>query len=292
MKRGNFQIDLIISGDWHLMEQERNPPCRTDSIWDAQWGKVQQIRKLQAKYDCPIFLSGDLFDHWKTSPNLINKTIQELSYLNISTVAGNHDLPQHNYELLHKSGLDTLFRSGCISPFFGHGDWGKSVTNYVKIKNKKIIVSHEMTYLENIPYPGCEDPECSLLFKKYPEADLIITGHNHETFTCTKKGRSLINPGSLTRHKADQIDHKPCVFLWNAETNTAKTHYLKVQENIISRDHIEIQNQKEKNIQNFLMKLKETWEIGLSFEDNIQKGLKLNKIPQNIQEIILKWINK
>ena len=33
-----FDIDMIITSDWHLMEKERNPPCRLDSHWEAQWG--------------------------------------------------------------------------------------------------------------------------------------------------------------------------------------------------------------------------------------------------------------
>jgi len=295
MKRTNkkdFQADLIISGDWHLMEEERTPPCRLDSIWEAQWNKIQQIKVLQQEHKCPIWLSGDMFEHWKTSPNLLNMAIFTMEDMDIRTVIGNHDMPQHNYDLIKKSGVETLCISGMVNPFDGQGDWGRKPTGYREYQQRKIVISHEMTYLDEEPYPGCTDPECKALFKKYPKADLIITGHNHETFVARRGGRLLINPGSLTRHKADQIDHKPCVFLWNAESNEYKIHYLKIKPDVISREHIQMQNQKEQNIQNFLTKLKETWEIGLSFEDNIMKALESNKIPPPVKEIILKWVGK
>jgi DNA repair exonuclease SbcCD nuclease subunit len=280
------------------MEEERTPPCRLDSIWEAQWDKVKQIKALQIKYEIPIFLSGDLFDHWKTSPKLLNKTIEEMPEF-VYTVIGNHDMPEHNPELIYKSGLETLFRSNQIDPFFvlkphdPQGDWGRES----KIKpieysfDRRIIVSHEMAYQGEPPYPGAEG-DCSSIFKKYKGVDLIITGHNHKTFTARKGNQLLINPGSLTRHDADQVDHRPCVFLWQAKTNTFKIHYLKVKEDVISREHIEIQNQKKQNINHFLSKLKQSWEIGLSFEDNILRAFEENGIPKAIQEIILKWMGK
>jgi predicted phosphodiesterase len=233
-----------------------------------------------------------MFEHCKTSPNLLNKTISSIENMIVHTIAGNHDIPQHNYELIKKSGIETLSVARTVIPLLQQGHWGRKPTTYLEVKEWKIIVSHEMTYLDKEPYPNCPDPECHALFKKYPKADLIITGHNHETFVARKGDRLLINPGSLTRHKADQINHKPCVFLWNADKNDYKIQYLKIKENAMSREHIQIQNQKDQNIQNFLTKLKETWEVGLSFEDNIINALESNKIPGPVKEIILKWIEK
>ena len=299
MKRTDFKPDLIISGDWHLMEEERTPPCRLDSIWEAQWDKVKQIKALQIKYEIPVFLSGDLFDHWKTSPKLLNKTIEEMPEF-VYTVIGNHDMPEHNPDLIYKSGIETLFLTDSLSHFekitaFDDeytGDWGqKNPISSINWQKRKIIISHEMAYQGEPPYPGAEG-DCPSIFRKYKGVDLIITGHNHKTFTARIGNQLLINPGSLTRHDADQVNHQPCVFLWNAEKNDYKIHYLKVKEGIISREHIEIQNQKKQNINHFLSKLKQSWEIGLSFEDNILRAFEENGIPKAIQEIILKWMGK
>ena len=182
------KADAIISGDWHLMEEERTPPCRLDSIWEAQWNKVEQIKDLQEKHESPfLFLSGDLLDHWKTSPNLLNKIIKNMPP-HVYSVIGNHDMPQHNIENIHKSGINTLFLSdiwddfNIFYPYSGQGHWGREekITPF-QFKNRKIIVSHEMAYEGEPPYPGAEG-EYRTIFKKYTEADLIITGHNHKTF--------------------------------------------------------------------------------------------------------------
>lgn len=295
------KADAIISGDWHLMEEERTPPCRLDSIWEAQWNKVHQIEKLQEKHECPVVLSGDMFDHWKASPNLINACFAYFPK-QIQTIIGNHDLAQHSIGLLHKTGIEILFRSKLIDPIINGGHWGVELDplyplrlrDYTtgKMANKKAIILHTMTWKDKLPYPGCEDPQCNKLFTLFPEADLIITGHNHKTFTAKKGKQLLINPGSLTRHDADQMDHKPCVFLWYAEDNSFDIHYLKINENAMSREHIEDRKRKEKQVNDFMEKLQGSWKVSLSFEENIERALEKNKVPQGIKEIILKWIDK
>jgi DNA repair exonuclease SbcCD nuclease subunit len=282
-----FKVDLIITGDWHLMEPDRNPPCRLDKIWEAQWDKVRQIKALGIKHECPIFNSGDIFEHWKTSPALLNRTIQEIPFL--YTVIGNHDMPQHNIELFNKSGLKTLEEADTVFILEGN-HWRQSKAHYEEIAGKIVNMVHIMTWQGKLPWPDCEDPEAKKMFKTFPKADLIITGHNHKTFTARKGNRLLINPGSLTRHKADQIDHKPCVFLWNAETNDYKIHYLKIKKNIISRSHIEVTKKKEQRLEAFIQKLKDGWDLSLSFEDNMERAFKENKTPDKIKQLIYEWM--
>ena len=128
------------------------------------------------------------------------------------------------------------------------------------------------------------------MFDIFPDADLIVCGHNHKTFTARRGKRLLINPGSLTRHKADQMDHKPCVFLWNAESNDFKIHYLKIKKDVISREHLDIKSEKENRLNAFIEKLSKGWDVSLSFQDNMEKAIKENKIPKKIQEIIYDWM--
>jgi len=296
-KKKEFKVDLIITADWHLMEKERNPPCRTDSHWEAQWDKVYQILSLQDTYECPIFHAGDLFEHWKTSPHLLNTCLRTFPVGAIYTIIGNHDMPQHNVELMEKSGLWTLIQSEVVEYIRNQMDWNREILmepmdilmEPMDIKSKKVSLIHIMTYKGKSPWPGCSDPNVSEVMDTFPDADLIITGHNHKTFTHKRGKQLLINPGSLTRHKADQIDHKPCVFLWNAETNTAKPHYLKIKKNVISRDHIDIKNKKNERNVAFIKKLKQGYEAGFSFEDNLEQVFQENKIHKKIKQLIYKW---
>lgn len=290
----SFEVDTIITGDWHL--RDSIPKCRTDNFWKEQWDKVNQVRKLQKEYNCSILFSGDLFHTWKSTPYLINETIDNLiGFHDFETVIGNHDMPSHNPDLMQQSAWQTLLSNGNIQHVSNHGDWGmehnkKKHTLYAKIKNRKIKILHLMTYKGKEPWPGCKDPKGNKLFKMFPEADLIVTGHNHQTFTIEKNGKLLINPGSLTRQNAKEVDHKPAVFFWNAKFNTFKIHYLNFKKDVISREHIEIQKHKEERASAFIEKLKDNWDIGLSFEENIEKAFQENDINKNIKEIVLKWM--
>jgi DNA repair exonuclease SbcCD nuclease subunit len=291
-RKTKFSPDLIISGDWHL--RDTVPKCRTDDFWSAQWDKVREIWCIHYELACPILLSGDFFHHWKTSPYLLNKTITDIPP-NILTIIGNHDQPNHNMELMNKSGLQTLFNSKRISYLENQGDWGFNQSKVIPFKHnhiqgKEIVVLHLMTYKGKSPWPGCTDPECYELFDWFPDADLIITGHNHKTFTAKKGKQLLVNPGSLTRQSADQIDHKPCVFLYDSTQHKLKKHYLKIKDDVMNVDYLEVQKSKDKRINAFIEKLKHGWDAGLSFEENIERGFKENKIPKNIQQIVFDWM--
>ncbi len=298
-----FNVDLIISGDWHL--RENTPKCRTDNFWEAQWDKVNQVFELQKKYNCDLYLSGDLFHHWKTSPYLINETMKQFPKPSTKTrprnkihsIIGNHDMPGHNIDNMGKSGLTTLYKSGIVRKLSFQGDWGfeKESIHPIHVlcgKLRKMVFLHIMTYKGNSPWPGCTDPECNELFDWFPDTELIITGHNHKPFTAKKGKQVLVNPGSLTRQTADQINHKPCVFLYDSKLHKLKKHYLKIKENVISTDHLKIQKAKDKRINAFIEKLKTKWNSGLSFEQNMEVGIRKNKISKRIQDIIYEWTEK
>jgi len=215
------------------------------------------------------------------------------------TIIGNHDMPQHNIDNMDKSGLQTLFDCCVINNLSDQVHWGNNLNEspykciYYNGQNKrKVIFAHIMTYKGKKPWPGCTDPEAHEVFDLFPEADLIVTGHNHKTFTAKKGNRLLVNPGSLTRHKADQIDHKPCVFLYDVELHKLKRHYLDIQKDVINRDHLQIKKNKEKRINAFIEKLSNEWDLDLSFEDNLEIVFNDEKISKRIKAIIYNWMDK
>lgn len=284
------QADAILTGDWHL--QETTPIARTDDFWNMQWKKLDFISKLQKKHNCPVVHSGDLFEHWKPSPMLLSKTIEHLPKW-FWTVYGNHDLPQHNLELAYKSGIHVLERAVQLT-VLNNCHWlqqpekGKCSYQgqFAKNLNRSMLVWHTMCYQGKKPWPNCTDPKASKLLRKYPEYDLILTGHNHKPFVETYQGRLLVNPGSIFRLKADQQDHKPRVYLWYADTNTVDAVYLPIEENVISREHLEIKQKRDNRIDAFISTLDTDWEAKMSFEDNIEVFRKKNKVKKSVMEIV------
>ena len=283
------KADLILCGDIHIRESV--PICRTDDFFTAQWKKLSFIKDLQIKHNCPVLCSGDLFDHWKPSPELLSNTINFLPE-NFHTVYGNHDLPNHNLELESKCGAFTLWQAQIIGVFntchFGNLPEEESIT----IKGKKILVWHKMVYKNELPFPGCTDPKARSILHNYPQFDLILTGDNHQPFTQEYKGRLLVNPGSMMRQEAGQIDYKPAVWLWYAETNTVEPVYLPIVKNTVTREHLEVAEKRESRIHAFVETLNTKGMDAISFEKNLEVFFQQNTIREDIKEITYKMLEQ
>jgi DNA repair exonuclease SbcCD nuclease subunit len=101
----------ILTSDWHM--EEGAPVCRTDDYQQALWDKISFISSLREKYKAPIINTGDLFHHWKPSPALIRKAIATIPH-HMVCIPGQHDLPQHNVDLINRSGYGVLMEAGVI----------------------------------------------------------------------------------------------------------------------------------------------------------------------------------
>jgi len=279
------KADAILLSDVPL--RETVPVCRTDDFLEVQWKKLRFIKKLQAKHECPVLCGGDLFHHWKPSPELISKTIHNLPK-QFYTVYGQHDLPQHSLELAYKSGIYTLEKAKAVEVLAGC-HWGMNpndVEETMGSLEKRILVWHKFTYKGKVPWVGCNEPTARKLLKKYPQFDLILTGDNHVTFTEEYQGRLLVNPGSLFRTTAAQVDHKPCVFLWYASTNTVEQVFLPIEEGVISREHIEKTEERDNRIDAFVSSLNTEFGTELSFEKNLELFYQQNRIRGKVKQII------
>ena len=282
MERIVRQPDLILCADLHL--RETVPVARTDDFVAAQWRKMDFIKDLQKKHSCPVLCGGDVFDHWKPSPFLLSETMKHLPD-QFFTVLGNHDLPQHALSLIDKCGVNVLKEAGKITILdtchFGQIPISPSLV----IKGRNILVWHQMVWQGSKPYPTCTDAPASSVIKKY-NFDLMLCGDNHKTFVEHYDGRVLVNPGSLMRMDADQIDHKPSVFLWYAESNTVEQVFLPIEENVISRAHLEIKEERDSRMESFIEKLNSDYSISLSFEQNLTEFFKANNTDEEIKKII------
>jgi len=289
-KRPNPNPTLILTADWHL--REINPVCRTDNFWDAQWKKIGFIRELQEKYGCAILHGGDFFDHWKPSPLLISNAIKTCPK-KLSICYGNHDLPQHNLDLAQKCGVNTLQIAGKVEVLPG-GHWGQP-PHTMMLGERKILIWHIMTWDgKRLPWPGCTDLSAQEILEKYPDYDLILTGHNHKAFVVENNGRLLVNPGSLTRQEADQENHLPSIYLWYSTSNSIVRIYLPIEKCVISREHIERKQERDLRISAFVEKLNmQNGKIsGLDFHKSLEEFENSNNIRQSVMDIIWRAIDE
>lgn len=295
------KADAILTADWHLTLSQ--PPCRIDNYQNTLIKKLKFISDLQKQHDCDVLLAGDLFEHWRALPALLNLAILNAPEY-ISTIPGNHDLPAHSIDRIEESGYGVLENIGLFdhtvpsSPFrkqikLHYFPYGKEVTPPNKYDNdKKIHVAliHKYVYKGNKPFPSATN-NVKKFMKQLEGYDLIVTGDNHIPFTFEKGKQLLVNPGSLTRHKADQIKHRPRVYLWYAKTNTVEPVYLPAPRNAVSRDHIKIETQQNKKLEAFAKKLLKNVKLGISFEDNINRTLLDANISEKTKQIILEALD-
>lgn len=292
------KVDAILCADIHLRDDQ--PECWQTSYWKAQAKAVKFLRQLKKEHDCPIVIAGDVFHHWKASPYLLGWAIKRLP--KIYAICGQHDLPSHQEELFHKSALYVLEQAkrvkvcgtacslvvGDSHELYGY-IYGSELKGLGRESdNRRIALCHTMVYKGKEPFPGASEMggTAGSLLKKMKGFDLVVTGDNHEPFTFKKNGRLLVNPGSMMRMTAKQIDFKPRVYLWCAETNEVEPAYFPIKKNDISRDHIDAVKNRDGRIDAFVSRLSESADVGLSFKENMKKFLKENKIKKEVEEII------
>lgn len=307
-KQTTKKADAILCADVHIRAD--TPTCRTDDFFVAMEKKIDFILALSREHNAPVLVAGDLGQKPQWSNWLLEWFIKKLSPIvnrsglntNWICIPGQHDLPGHQISQFEKSGIGVLIAANIIETigiahtkdeiFINHFDtiipaekygfhivpfpygaemkslgWGREY----EIPNMPMIaMTHQMVIENKILWPGQEAPKGHQLLKQYPEYQLILSGDNHLPFVAEYEGRILCNPGSIMRSTAAQINHQPRVYLWYAQENKIEIVYLPIKKNVISREHIDITEERSERMDAYLEKLKNDVEIQLSFEQNIE----------------------
>lgn len=296
-------MKLLLTSDMHLRED--TPICRTDDYILAQSEKLNYIVKFAYDNGCMWIDAGDVFDHWRPSPALLAWTIDKLK-MKVITISGNHDLPQHNQELFHKSGLAVLEAAKVINAtrYWSNTEiaiyrapWGSVIPKEPNKEDKNkftILIAHHLIY-DKLPYPEADKDGTNVeKFLKTHKFDLILTGHNHETIVAwTQDTRTLINPGSMMRMTASQINHKPCVYTFDTQSLIYTQIPLPYKENVVSREHIELNEYKDSRISAFIERLNiRNIELKMSYKSNLESYMNINNIRPAIREIVMKSLEE
>ena len=107
--------------------------------------------------------------------------------------------------------------------------------------------------------------------------DVLISGDNHKPFTVEYKNKSLINVGSMMRTTAAQVDYVPHFVVHDLETGIIDYIAYPIEKGVVSREHLEVAENAEKRLLTFVERLKDTWEAGMSFEQNMSSYIAANR---------------
>ena len=294
---------LLFTADMHLRPDV--PTCRTDDFLVAQWAKLEQIQKLAKQYNLAWIDAGDIFHKAILPLHFTNQVLTRLHYPICAGIAGNHDLPSHNTGRIMESAWGTLFAAeflesqlheiplcldianGKTAEIYG-ASYGEPIpTPHGKQQHIfKVLVMHDMVYASrNDIIPNAPGSMAKKLLRDNKGYDLIVTGHNHQSFMVELHGRHLVNIGSMTRQTADQTDHTPRVITWIPGTTTSGLQWrtLRHDPDVVSRDHIVKQEQKEEQLNAFVQSLQDVSEVSLSFEENVETILRETQPDKHVE---------
>ena len=164
--------------------------------------------------------------------------------------------------------------------------WDSELKPLDEAYHKSIALCHTLAY-EKKPWPDAPaSGNAKAIMKKLKGFDLVVTGDNHQPFVAKHGNQLLVNPGSIMRMSANQIDHRPRVYLWYAETNEVEAVYLPVEDGVISTGHLQAQEKKDRRMEAFVSRLDSDYEVSLSFEDNLKAYFASNKTRERIMELV------
>jgi DNA repair exonuclease SbcCD nuclease subunit len=291
------------------------PLCRAETNWyEVQEKYWWQVVNLVEK-DLPIVIAGDIFDKAIPPLELVRFVINLFQSTNakIYTIAGNHDLPQHNLGEMHRSAYGILRECQAIEDI-GPGE-SRSIIDISRnnptvnlcgfpcgcelkpldkwLDGLKVAVVHDYIWNENLPETGYVGaPESKTVLNKslrdmFPAYDVLVFGDNHTPFHTNP----IYNCGTLIRRKRDEIKHQPGIgvlytdkFIKRYRLDTSQDKFTDAREVIEVMDNI--------GVNSFVEELLALGDIALDFSATIRRLLDKDKVEEDVKEFILRCLER
>jgi hypothetical protein len=299
-------LALLVS-DLHL--QLETPVARNEKSWTKHMAQAfGQLRARARELDVPIICAGDVFDHWKAAPELINFAMDYLPEMH--AIPGQHDLPLHNYDDIQRSaywtlvkakiihhlepGIPTIFPSpGNYPDLFVHAfPWGKEVTPNPSVdRGLHLAVIHSFIWRPQAGYPGAsKESKLDNWRTRLKGYDTALFGDNHRPFVGAAGQTIVFNHGTFFLRKSDERSISPHfgvlmsdgdVHLEHQDVQTAwgDMENIKAAEALNSGD-----------IRNLVSQLEELGSTGLDYVDAVAMYVETHEVPKPVKEIIVKII--
>jgi len=227
-KQDQDQVIGICCSDIHLSSKPPRARRKEKDWFEAMARPLEELRALATRYDAPIICAGDVFDHWRAEPELINFALNCLPEM--FAIPGQHDLPLHNIDLIKKSAFWTMCLTDKITPVLPglpleiapnlviHGfPWGTPLQAKEELVSKKLHVAvvHEYFWTDKHRYPGAADRQSIGNWSAdfFDTWDAVIIGDNHKGFLVDVNGVNVLNCGGFMRRKSDEVDYEPQIGL-------------------------------------------------------------------------------
>lgn len=292
MKVAKNEFRGIITADWHLRREA--PRCRIDEDWiKTQRETLKGIVSLANKKKCPVYCIGDIFDTPKAATEVVLLFIQEMKKVKKGCyiLAGNHDLPYHDWANVKQSAVGILMESfpliETIYPQAKPFGLDESMEESIAFTHQ-LVFEDEKSCPPNVKAKTAQD-----ILDQFPNAKWIFTGDMHHSFEFENEGRFVINPGCTNIQNAGMKGYSPKVAF--VDTEKKKVEWLNLPNNaedLVDDSYLEEQHERDERMDAFLERIEDSGSISLSFMDNLHSKMNSTQLTRGTKEVLQEVIEE
>ncbi len=261
-RRDERTIALFCS-DLHLSHKPPLYRSNEPNWYDAMLRPIEELKKLQRRYNCPVFCAGDIFNVWNAPAELINWALKHLP--NMYVIPGQHDLPDHSLKDIERSAFWTLVQAGKIEML--HSEFARAfcLTSSVHVSGfafgekvvpgqscrylKHIAIIHQYNWIPKCNYIGAKTESLvSTTREEFNGYDVVVAGDNHKWFTAKTKSGVFWNCGSLMRRHANEKHYFPTIGMLTEdgrmigyELSISEDNYIEVTKEETKENEMDLQ---------------------------------------------------
>jgi len=294
----------VVCSDIHFSDRAPVSRDAEDSWFGAMSRAWYDMKKIADEVSVKtVIIAGDIFDHWKPSPSLINLAMGLFEGLEIYAIPGQHDLPEHRFDDRERSGygvLENLPNFTTLVPnrmygIPGHSlnlcgfPWGFEIEPYGG-DIPAVAIIHKYIWKQGYGY--LDAPQEAFLgeYKKclrgYRSA---VFGDNHKGFFAKSSSPELpdvFNCGGFMPRKSDEKDQTPTVGILYSDGSIV-VRKLPTEQNVWSlvKETEALKN----NVDSaeFLEKLSFLSIDSLDFRHVVLRFIEDNKVEPSVKERII-----
>ena len=296
-----MRVIAVLCSDIHL---SHTPPVArsAEPDWYAAQGRVlQQLNDIAVRHEAEIICAGDVFDRYNPPVELVNWALKNLP--NMYSIPGQHDLPYHDIQQIHKSAYHTLEVHGVITPlqrttvktdsFTVRGavydELPESVGDEAEIR---IAVAHKYIWSDGKTcYPGAPvEANIKNLVRELSDFNVAVFGDNHTGFRIRHGDMVVYNCGCLIPRKSDERLLTPSVGLLYSDgsitrynLDTSEDKWLEVEQ----VEAIEVTGMEE-----FIDGLQKLDSEIFDFMAEVKRYISDNDVDEKVSSIILESMER
>lgn len=277
-----------LFGDIHA--RIRAPQGRKDDWFAVQDRKLRQALEWMKSKRCDYVLQpGDLFDTPKPSNFLLQYMIRLIEQYDMTWfgVLGQHDTYYHDVSRPDRTATGVLQASGKLmllgdkpiplgDVWLYGAPWGQeppSLRRKAPGESTRILVSHAQVG-DRALWPGHKLPSPTHYAQQHPGYDFILLGDYHYWFQTQVSQTTVVNVGALMRMRNTPLDrrHEPVVGLLDTGSMEVEFHQLDIvpPEQVFRPTTVVEASHPPEALQEFLDRLKDSGQLGVSFVDNLE----------------------